>query len=142
MIGLDLKLLKRQRKDSWPLLHFSVRSVGFFERRFYNSIEKKWMNTSDTLFVRKRIKPIQLKPRFTGAWFFMAIEHFIHGKHDKGHHEGKRSEVRRLATTDDELRALWPELWDAVVSGRLERDQELKPNQVVILPPTTKKPTG
>lgn len=33
----------------------------------------------------------------------MAVEKFIHGKHDDAHHEGKRSEVRRLAEADHHL---------------------------------------
>ena len=33
----------------------------------------------------------------------MAVEKFIAGKHDSGHHEGKRSEMRRIDEANDEL---------------------------------------
>jgi hypothetical protein len=34
----------------------------------------------------------------------MALEKFIVGKHDDGKHEGKASELRRIASAEEELR--------------------------------------
>ena len=33
----------------------------------------------------------------------MATEKYIHGKHDKGRHEGKRSELLRIAEANEEV---------------------------------------
>jgi hypothetical protein len=33
----------------------------------------------------------------------MAVEKFIAGKHDSGHHEGKRSEMRRIDEAENEV---------------------------------------
>lgn len=45
----------------------------------------------------------------------------IRGKVDNGHHEGKRSSLRRIAETDEEViefwKEVWPELWNYVVNG-------------------------
>jgi hypothetical protein len=41
---------------------------------------------------------------FNETYNFMSIEKFIHGKHDKGRHEGKASELRRLAETNQSLK--------------------------------------
>lgn len=61
----------------------------------------------------------------------MAIESFIHGKHDAGHHEGKRSSLRRLAQSDEEIidfwKWAWPELWRAALNGELVDERELEP---------------
>jgi hypothetical protein len=46
----------------------------------------------------------------------MSVEKYIHGKVDEGKHEGKASEVRRLAETDEEIldfwRTVWPEIFE------------------------------
>lgn len=34
----------------------------------------------------------------------MATERFILGKHDSAHHEGKRSEVKRIAEAEEQVR--------------------------------------
>ena len=54
----------------------------------------------------------------------------IHGKKDDAKHEGKRGELKRIAEMDEQLRSLWPELWDAAKQGKLEEEPTLdKPNK-------------
>jgi len=49
----------------------------------------------------------------------------IHGKRDRSKHEGKRSELKRKAEADEQLRSLWPEMWDAALAEKLELEPTL-----------------
>ena len=55
-----------------------------------------------------------------------SIEKDIHGHHDSGHHEGRYSELKRIAETDDQIInfwiEVWPELVEAFSKGELEDD--------------------
>ena len=58
----------------------------------------------------------------------MAIEKFINGKHDDGHHEGKASEIRRILEAEDMIRELWPEFYEAALKGKLELEDDFHPH--------------
>ena len=51
----------------------------------------------------------------------MSNEQYIHGKKDDGKHDGRYSNVRRLAESDEEIiefwAAIWPELVEYVTNG-------------------------
>lgn len=59
----------------------------------------------------------------------MAVEKYIYGKHDEGHHVGRRANWKAQLNSEEEIidfwMNVWPELVEAVKNGTLEEEPKV-----------------